>query len=228
MRTTPGDRSNAADAVLPAGLVQAAGQPGEGRLAGAVRREVAALAECPAPLARLTTRPPPPAIMCGDDGRLMRNGPAHVDRDRPPPLLDVGLPQRGLGLDHPGAVDQDVDPAERLEHGADAVVDVGRVGDLGALHEDPAAGRGDVALEGGQGAGVAGHGGHRVTGGSQGGRHAAPDPPAGAGDDGDAAHLRPRAGRRPWSAAALAMARSRRALTSSVVSVRSGARKTIR
>ena len=35
-----------ADAVLPAGLVQTAGQPGEGRLARAVRREVAALTEC--------------------------------------------------------------------------------------------------------------------------------------------------------------------------------------
>src|SRR6478609_6703544 len=33
------------DAELPAGLVQAAGQPGEGRLARAVRREVAPLAE---------------------------------------------------------------------------------------------------------------------------------------------------------------------------------------
>ena len=47
VRTTPGRQVERPDAVLPAGLVQTAGQPGEGRLARAVRREVTPLADPP-------------------------------------------------------------------------------------------------------------------------------------------------------------------------------------
>ena len=79
--------------------------------------------------------------MCGMLARLIRKGPRTLTVIVPPPLLDLGLPQRHLRLDDAGAVDQDVEPPEGLQDGAHAVVDLGRVGDLGPLHEDPPTGR---------------------------------------------------------------------------------------
>ena len=131
VRTTPGDEVERAEAVLPA----------EPRADAPVSRSRAGLlaqyavrsprSRCRRRWPRLDARGRRRGDHVRDDGAAQRNWPAHVDLDVRH-HCSASASHSGSSARSPGAVDQEVDAAEVVGRRRHAVVDVGRVGDLGA------------------------------------------------------------------------------------------------